>query len=199
MVFGVTPTLLGIALAILFALLPDIDGILLIIRRIKGEKSKAFGAEFKHHEYPTHFPIIYSPLIILAIVLPNIYTISIVTGIYLHLFLDSFYTSDGIKWLYPLKDKYYGSLSEGIKGKHGMFWQSEYMGTPFYKLEFVFLVISCLILWLNHIFYYIAPIWAIGLLGGVIICFFGVAYLFERGHVKYIRAKVSEETEKSNQ
>ena len=142
---------------------------------------------------PTHFPIVYSPLIILVILLPNIYTISIVTVIYVHLFVDSFCTSDGIKWLYPFNKKYYGFLNDKTKGKHGILWQNEYMTTPLYKIEFVLLVATCSIMWLNHIFYYKAPTWGVALLGGLVICFLIGAFLVERVHVKYVKAKAIEE------
>ncbi len=192
MVFGTIPTLLGIVLAIIFALLPDIDVFLLIIDQLRGKKSEKFGVDFKHHEYPTHFPIIYSPLIVLVIIIPNIYTVTIITAVYLHLFADSFYTSDGVKWLWPFNSKFYGLKNEKTLGKHGIFWQHEYNKTFSYKLEFVFLVLTCIIMWMNHIFYYQTPMWSIVLLGTLILCFFIVAFFVEKRHIKYVARKVKE-------
>lgn len=191
-IFGTSPTLLGIILAIGFALLPDIDVFLLVIDRIRGKKSGKFGVDFKHHEFPTHFPIIYSPLIVIVIIFPNTITVSIVTAVYLHLLVDSFYTSDGVKWLYPFKSNFYGLKNENTLGKHGIIWQHVYMKTPLYKLEFVLLVATGLILFLNHIIYYQSPIWAISLLGGLLLVFFIGAFLIERMHVKYVEKKVTE-------
>ena len=119
--------------------------------------------------------------------------VSIATAVYLHLFVDSLYTSDGIKWLYPFKSEFYGLKNETTLGKHGIIWQHEYMKSPLYKLEFILLVGTGIIMWLNHIFYYQTPMWGIVLLGTLIIVFFVLAFLVERRHVKYVAIKVNEE------
>jgi hypothetical protein len=61
-----------------------------------------------------------------------------------------------------------------------------------YKLEFAFLATAGLIMWLNHMFYYKTPTWNLGLLGGLIICFF-IGFIFiERWRVSSFRKKVAE-------
>lgn len=196
LLLGIEPTILGIAISIIFALLPDIDGFLLVVSHFRRNSLDNPKIEFKHHGLPTHYPITYSPLILLAIFLPNIYTLSMVTSVYLHLLVDSFYTSDGIKWLYPFRKTYYRFCSEVTKEAHGIFWQHKYTRTPLYKIEFVLLVVGGCILWINHIVYYESPLWAITLIGALIVCFFIGAFIFERAHVKYVEKKAKEEKSK---
>ena len=179
-----------------FSLLPDIDGMIFIISRIKGDKSKEGGLNFKHHAYPTHFPLLYSPLIVITIIFPNIYTFTMVTALYLHLFTDSFYTSDGIKWLYPFQNKYYCLLSEKTKGKYGILWENEYKGTAMHKLEFILLIIAGSIVLLSQIFYYSTPVEHIWLLGVLIIGFIIGFFFIERASLAHIKKKVAELTGK---
>ncbi|MHA1266946.1 MAG: metal-dependent hydrolase [Candidatus Helarchaeota archaeon] len=192
-ILGINPTLPGIVFSILVALLPDIDAILLLFSYLTGKGGKSRGTEFRHHGLPSHYPIIYTPLLILLVFFPNIYTYSLISGIYLHLFVDSIYTSDGIKWLYPFKKEFYGFLNKQTKGKHGIFWLESYMKTPLYKIEFILMIIGLIILWLNHIFYYHIPLWGLLLLGSLLICFGIGAFLVERAHVRYVERIAREE------
>lgn len=150
------------------------------------------GLDFKHHGFPTHFPVIYSPLIFVTIFFPNIYTLTMLSAVYFHLFADTFFSSDGIKWLYPLKDKFYSFLSENIRGKHGIFWEKEYKKTPLFKFEFVLLAMACLFVVINHLFYYQMPIWQVWLLGGLLICFY-IGFIFvDRARFRYIQRRAAE-------
>jgi hypothetical protein len=188
--------MLGIALSILFGLLPDFDMVIFLKYIIKGERSKLSGTTFKHHEFPTHFPLLYSPLIVVAIIIPHIYTLSMVTAVYLHFFMDTFYTSDGIKWLYPFNKKFYLLSSAKTGGKQGIYWEKEYQTTFFYKLEFIFLALSCFVVWWNHLFYYQMSTGSLILFGVLIIGFFIGALLVERLHRRYI-IKLATEEEKN--
>jgi hypothetical protein len=195
LILGIAPTFLGIVVGVVFGVLPDFDVLIMLFSAMRGGKFKMDGLDFKHHEFPSHFPLIYSPLIVIVIIFPNIYTFTMISALYLHLFVDSFYTSDGIKWLYPFKDKYYSLQSEKIKGKHGILWAFEYKKTPLYKLEFVFLAIACLILWLNHIFYYRLLSWQLGLVGGLIICFLIGYFFLERARTRHFEKSMAEREE----
>lgn len=177
---------------VIFGLLPDVDVAIIIASLIKGDKSKMDGLDFKHHAYPTHFPLLYSPLIVITIIFPNVYTFTMVTALYLHLFTDSFCTSDGIKWLYPFQNKYFRFQSEKTKGKHGILWEKEYKGTPMYKLEFIFLIIAGSIVLLNHIFYYPTPVEHIWLLGVLIIGFIIGFFFVDRARFAHIKKRVAE-------
>jgi LexA-binding, inner membrane-associated putative hydrolase len=179
-------------IGVIFGLLPDVDVVIIIIALIKGDKSKIDGLDFKHHAYPTHFPLLYSPLIVIMIIFPNIYTFTMVTALYLHLFTDSFYTSDGIKWLYPFQNKYFCFLSEKTKGKHGILWENEYKGTAMYKLEFILLIIAGSIVLLNHIFYYSTPVEYAWLLGMLIIGFIIGFFFVDRARFASIKKKAAE-------
>ncbi|MFX1294433.1 MAG: metal-dependent hydrolase [Promethearchaeota archaeon] len=193
--FGTNPTGLGIAFGIIFGLIPDFDIILFLKDLLKGDKSKRLGKTFKHHEFPTHYPILYSPLIILVIFIPNIYTITIITTIYLHLLLDTFYTSDGIKWLYPFNRKFYVLLSDKTIGKQGAYWEKAYKTTIFFKLEFILLAIAEFFLWWNHFYYYKTPTWSLILIGILAICFFLIMLLIERWRSRYIDSLIAEDQE----
>lgn len=190
------PSLLGIAIGVVFGLLPDFDTVMILKDLIKGDKSKMDGLNFKHHSYPTHFPIVYSPLIVIMIIFPNIYTFTMVTALYLHLIVDSFYTSDGIKWLFPFKNDFFRFLSEKTKGKHGILWEHEYKETPMHKLELVLLIIAGSIVLLNHIFYYPTPVLYIWILGILILAFFIGFFLVDRARFGYIKKRAAEQTGK---
>jgi hypothetical protein len=94
--FELSPVL--VALSIAFSLLPDIDMFvelpLRILKKIRPEQV---------HQVYTHFPLMYLPLgvIILFISLPI--GLLFFVNITLHFLHDSFGTSWGIAWLYPLK------------------------------------------------------------------------------------------------
>ena len=185
--------MIGIAIGIFFGLLPDIDSLLLLA---KLKNFTEAGVEFKHHSYPTHFPIIYAPLVVIVIIIPNIYTLTMITALYLHLFADTFYTSDGIKWLYPFKNDFYSLLSAKTLGKHGIFWEFEYAKSPCYTLEFILLIGGCFVLWLNHIIFYHTPLWSIILLGSFIIVFLIGGLFIERKRKQYLKKKTDEIREK---
>jgi hypothetical protein len=97
----------------------------------------------------THYPIFYTPFIIAAFVFPSILTICMALAIYLHFLGDTFYTDDGIRWLWPFSKKYFKILSDTMEGMHDKDWVLAYRKTPLYKLEWVFFIATLIIITIN--------------------------------------------------
>ncbi len=135
---------------------------------------------FRHHEYPTHYPLLYTPLIVITIFLPNVYTFTMVTAVYLHFITDMFYTSDGIRWLAPFNKKFFQLMSKKTLNIHGAYWAKVYMGTPFYFLEFGLLGVAGFLFWWNHFTVYQAPTWCQILIGVLLAILFIGLFFFER-------------------
>ncbi|MHA1229779.1 MAG: metal-dependent hydrolase [Candidatus Helarchaeota archaeon] len=147
---------LNAMLAIIAGLLPDlIDSVYLLIRKITSRRPGEKDKEFKHHSWPSHFPLIYSPILLLVIFFPSVLTIAICINLYLHFFLDTFYTDDGIRWLWPfLKNKKIQIASKSIMDKHGKEWLIAYRKSIFYKIEWVLYGLMSILLSFNAFLFY---------------------------------------------
>lgn len=70
-------------------------------------------------------------------------------AIYLHFIGDTFYTDDGIRWLWPFSKKYFKFLSDTMEGMHDKDWVIAYRKTPLYKLEWFFFITTLIIVIIN--------------------------------------------------
>jgi hypothetical protein len=172
--------MLGIALGIIFGILPDFDVLLVLPDMIKRDKSLIKGTKFRHHGYPSHYPLLYSPLILVAVFFPNPITLTMVTALYLHFLGDTFCSSNGVKWLAPLSNRYVHFLNEKTQDKHGGYWTQAYQTTILYKLEFVLLAITLGILWWNHFYFYQIPTWGLYFIAISLTAFYIGGLFFER-------------------
>ncbi|MHA1129452.1 MAG: metal-dependent hydrolase [Candidatus Helarchaeota archaeon] len=175
--FNTSPNMLGIAIGIVFGLLPDFDVFLVLPELIRRDRSVVKGTKFRHHEFPSHYPLLYSPFILLVIFLPSIITFTMITALYLHLIGDSFCSSNGVQWLAPFSHRYTNFLSSKTQDKHGGYWAQAYQTTIFYKLEFVLLAVALSFFWWNHFYYYHIPTWGLIVVSVSVIWFF-LTYLF---------------------
>lgn len=130
-----------LAILILFSVFPDID--FLYHKFVKNGK---YDYTFMHHKWVLHWPILYLPLVMAALLYPSQYLLLAIIGIYSHLVLDSFMSGDGIMWLYPFSRKFYNFFGEGIRNRHGHEWLNAYRKTNIYKIDMVCFGILLLIL-----------------------------------------------------
>ncbi|MFC1728408.1 metal-dependent hydrolase [Nanoarchaeota archaeon] len=127
--FGITYSISDLLILILFAALPDFD--FLFHRLVKRGK---FDAGFRHHDWFTHWPITYLPLVVLLIIFPTFKMLLAVLGLYSHFVLDLF-LGNGIMWFYPFSKKKYGFFK--ITGCHGWDWFKVYRGKLIYKFDVI--------------------------------------------------------------
>ena len=133
--------LFDILILIFFSLLPDLDFLF-----HKFVKKKKFDLDFQHHKWFTHWPITYTPLLVLLFFYPNFKLFLICYGIYSHLILDTFLCGDGMMWFYPFSKKFFNFFSKKTKGKHGRDWLNVYKKTLIYKVDIVAFVILLTVL-----------------------------------------------------
>lgn len=109
---------------ILFSLIPDFDyGVDFLQKKLRGEK---YTIPPFHHAWPSHWPIVYTPLIFASIIWPAPYVIAATASIYMHLFMDMFFCSEGIMLLYPVSKRWYNFFAGRTQAKPGMLWNRAY-------------------------------------------------------------------------
>ncbi|MHA1751060.1 MAG: metal-dependent hydrolase [Candidatus Helarchaeota archaeon] len=149
-IFGnyLQPSYLVIVPSIICGLLPDlIDVVYSSIKRFVIKQNKV---DFRHHSWPTHFPFMYIPFIVLIFIFPSVLTISMAINIYLHFLGDTFYSDDGIRWLWPfMKHRSFKLLSKSMVGKHDKEWLIAYRKTPLFKFEWVLFILTSVIITIN--------------------------------------------------
>jgi len=143
-IFRIEYTSLHIILLTIFSVLPDIDMIYLFI------KSRRQNRVLSHHDFFTHWPIIYLPFLLLLILHHNIYTIIMAFGVYSHLIMDTFASGKGIKWAFPLSRRYYNFFASKTAGKENTLWLKTYRSTTFFKMEIVGFLLLVYILLFVH-------------------------------------------------
>jgi len=158
-----TLVLAGIA----FALLPDIDFFVELIRH-----GSVGGKVIREHRELTHFPIIYIPIAIFVFaIFGAMWTLFFILALFAHFLHDSIGLGWGIKWFWPFSRKAYKFFSEenGKFSFHRLIvsWNSEELTkvvagygdpnwirniyfrlTPVAVIEFSFFIISLIILYL---------------------------------------------------
>ncbi len=72
----------------------------------KSKKRKEFIEATRHHRLPSHWPLIYLPLLFLLLFFPNTKLIVVCFGIYSHFILDTL--SGGVRWFAPFSQKSFG-------------------------------------------------------------------------------------------
>jgi hypothetical protein len=145
--------------AIYFSLLPDFDAIYYFLKS-KGRLKLTM--EYQHHlNSLTHFPLIFTPVIIFFIIsiilnyYPLFFLISVV-GIYGgHFIIDSIASGDGIMWgKNPFRRKKYARFvnkySDKTDGYHGRYWDARYRQTKIAKIG-NYAVILVLVIIIFHI------------------------------------------------
>ena len=101
-----------------------------------------------HHGWPSHWPIVYVPFVILALVLRNDYLTIGVLSIYVHLAMDTMFCNEGLMLFYPFSRKWYKFFSEKTKNKPGLKWNDAYSKLVIYRFDrvaFILMVIHFVI------------------------------------------------------
>ncbi len=98
---------------------------------------RRFQSDVRHHQWLTHWPVTYLPLLILFVLKPSLKLGVVVFALYFHLFLDIFNTGDGIMLAYPFSKKSFLYFSKTTKGLHGLEWLRVYKKTRKYKADII--------------------------------------------------------------
>jgi len=128
---------------IYFSLFPDFDAIYYFLKS-KGRLKLTM--EYQHHlNSLTHFPLIFSPVIIIFVisVITNFYPLYFlipVIGIYCgHFIIDTIASGDGIMWgKNPFRRKkytrFFNKYCDTTDGYHGRYWDARYRKTKIAKI-----------------------------------------------------------------
>ena len=139
--FGISYSNADLVLLMAFSVLPDLDFFYHALKRGGWQDYT-----LKHHKWASHWPIVYSPLIIAALIYPDRLITIACTAVYFHLFLDTFASGDGIMWFYPFSKKFYNFFSEGYRNKHGKAWFRTYLKRRLYKIDLLSYTTALIIL-----------------------------------------------------
>jgi len=152
-------------LACFFGIFPDLDAVYWVIKkRDKGfEGKQSIDTEFQHHLYFwTHWPISYSPLILIFIIslifnfYPEYFLVPVISIYCGHLIPDSISCGDGLMWgkIPWKKDRYarYINLwSNKTDGYHGIWWEARYRQTIWFKIGSIAVIASIIIILMLYI------------------------------------------------
>jgi len=120
-------------LILFFSLFPDFDiAVDFIYQMITKKKYKV---PDNHHHLPTHWPVVYLPLVIIAIATLNTFFIIATGAIYVHLIMDTFFCSQGVMLFYPFSKKWYIFFSSKTKHKKGLDWNKAYSTLAISKID----------------------------------------------------------------
>lgn len=147
-----------------FSILPDFDAIYYLI---KGKGRLKLTMEYQHHlNSLTHFPLIFTPVIIVFVVCVilnfyPLYSLISVVGIYGgHFLIDSMASGDGIMWgKNPFKRRKYARFinkySDKTDGYHGRYWDARYRQTKMFKIGSIAVILVLIIISLHIINLYL--------------------------------------------
>lgn len=118
---------------VLFSLFPDIDLV------YDYAKQLVLGKKYKipliHHQNATHWPVVYVPLLVLALLTMEPFLLLAAGAIYLHLFMDTFFCNQGVMWLYPFKKKWFNYFARETRRKLGWAWNDAYRKLGIAKVD----------------------------------------------------------------
>ncbi|MFH1591630.1 MAG: metal-dependent hydrolase [archaeon] len=113
-----------------FSILPDLDYVFYFLA--KRGRIKPIP---QHHEWFTHWPITYSPLLLALVLSPSLKLAIAVMGIYMHMMMDMFNSGDGLMVFYPVSKKYFNFLSDKTRGHSDFQWLAAYKTTKQYRVD----------------------------------------------------------------
>jgi len=114
----------------LFSVTPDFN---FIFRKLL--KKEHFDS-LSHHEWLTHSPLTYSPLLAILFFRPNLGLFLVCLGIYSHFILDSFF-GGGIMWLYPFSKKALSFFQWKFRNLENLDYFAAYKKTIVYKIDLI--------------------------------------------------------------
>lgn len=119
-----------------------------ILLTLPAKKKKPVYGLPKHRLWPSHWPFVYLPLLVVLFFYPQFKLALICLGIYFHFFLDSFFLGEGIMWLAPFSRKRFVFLKVfSFVGQPEEIFE-KYHQTIIPKLEMIsFLVLLVILAW----------------------------------------------------
>lgn len=120
-------------LILLFSLFPDIDLAIDFVYQLITKKK--YKVPDYHHALPTHWAIVYLPLIVIAIITLSPFFIIAAGAIYVHLAMDTLFCSEGVMLFYPFSKKNYIFFSSKTKHKKGLDWNKAYSTLMISKID----------------------------------------------------------------
>ena len=140
-ILGIEYSMPHLLLLMLFSILPDMDFFFHALVR-KGK----YDSSFQHRKWFTHWPISYSPLLVLLYFYPSMALFVACLGIYSHLALDTLFCDDGIMVFYPFSKKFYNFFGSKFRNTHGVEWLRVYKKQMIFKLDVVSFISLLIIL-----------------------------------------------------
>jgi len=171
-IFNISYSFWDLLILIFFSVFPDFDFFYYTIFKTKKEKpyslsdllslvfytaipgfnsfeNEVFTAPPVHHTWPSHYPIIYVPLLFSLIIWPDLKLFLVFLGIFSHFILDSFFGGK-IMWLYPFSKKPFLIFGGDLINYKEKQYFIAYKKHPIYKLEilgFIILVLKLISFW----------------------------------------------------
>jgi hypothetical protein len=105
-----------------------------------------------HHQWFTHWPITYLPLLILLFIFPSFKLNLICYGIFTHLAMDTLFSSDGIKLLAPFSRRSFKFLSSKTKNLTSGQWALIYEKMLIFKIDVAATFIHGLLIAIDYIY-----------------------------------------------
>jgi len=139
--FNIEYSLTHLLVLMFFSMYPDLD---YFFHALISKKKISFNVP--HRKWFTHWPITYTPLLVLLYFFPSLTLSLICLGIYSHFILDTFFSGDGLRWLYPFSKKYFSFFGGKTKGYYGIEWFNIYKKMFIYKADILSFIALLIIL-----------------------------------------------------
>lgn len=123
-------------LLIFFSVFPDFDYVADYVYQkvVKG----SYKIPDNHHSLPSHYPIVYTPLIPLAVFTGEPFFIIATSAIFVHLLMDVLFCNEGVMLFYPFSTKWFNFFAKKTAGKPGLEWNKVYSKLIVAKVDRVF-------------------------------------------------------------
>ena len=128
-IFKIEFTLIHLMIIMFFALLPDLDFIYAILT------SKKYDDNFQHHNWISHWPVTYLPLLAAVLFFPKLSVIIACLGIFSQMIKYPFLAGDGIMWFYPFSKQFINFYAKDLNGHHGKDWFRIYRRKKIFKVN----------------------------------------------------------------
>lgn len=124
LLFGVKIPIEYNLVLLMFSFFPDADYAVNFLTQLV-QKGK-YKVPTKHHVWPSHWPIVYTPIFVVALITLEPFFLIASGALIVHFIMDMFYCNTGIMWFYPFSKKWHIFLSDTTKGKGGLAWNKAY-------------------------------------------------------------------------
>ncbi len=135
-VFGFQVSLFHYLLLIVASMIPDFDYVIhWFYTKLTG---RFFRLDVNHHEWPSHWPIVYSPFLLWFLLSPSVTSFVLFFGVYSHLLLDSVACLWGIRWLAPFSNRWFNYAVANLNHhKSALSWLKAWKSSRFRVAELV--------------------------------------------------------------